>query len=154
MKISNGQKIMLCLINGGCHCMWSSYRMSCNIQERRPHIGLIPLLCFSYRYVKKLLKGYHKWSVHCKYEMLISYGSNVIVKVKVDPPILRASKKWEKMWQNLRGRPFDSEGGGAGTFGRDRLFIFITGSAGKFIFGYIEDRIFIFNRNRKKGGGG
>ena len=26
-------------------------------------------------------------------------------------------------------------GGGAGTFGRDRLFIFITGSAGKFISG-------------------
>ena len=26
-------------------------------------------------------------------------------------------------------------GGGPGTFGRDRLFIFITGSAGKFISG-------------------
>ena len=53
--------------------------------------------------------------------------------------------------QYFRGRPFDSEGGGgggAGTFGRDRLFIFITGSAGKFISGYMEDRIFIFNHNR------
>ena len=38
---------------------------------------------------------------------------------------------------DFRGRPFDSEGGGGapGTFGRDRLFIFITGSAGKFISG-------------------
>ena len=38
----------------------------------------------------------------------------------------------------IRGQPFDPEGGGgggAGTFGRDRLFIFITGSAGKFISG-------------------
>ena len=34
----------------------------------------------------------------------------------------------------LRGRPFDSEGAGAGKFGRDRLFIFITGSAGKKLF--------------------
>ena len=36
----------------------------------------------------------------------------------------------------LMGRPFDSEGGGGpSTFGRDRLFIFITCSAGKFISG-------------------
>ena len=62
----------------------------------------------------------------------------------------------------IRGRLFDSEGG-PGTFGRDRLFIFITCSAGKFISGLTEDRIFIFNRNnflkskkkkkKKKGGG-
>ena len=50
-------------------------------------------------------------------------------------------------------------GGGAGIFGRDRLVIFSTGSARKFISGYIEDRIFIFNRNKffktkKKWGGG
>ena len=31
----------------------------------------------------------------------------------------------------LRGRPFDTEGGGACKFGRDRLFIFIMGMAGK-----------------------
>ena len=42
------------------------------------------------------LKGRHKWSMHAKYEVSISYGSKVIAKVKVDnrqdknnmPPIL------------------------------------------------------------------
>ena len=34
----------------------------------------------------------------------------------------------------VRGQPFDPKvGGGAGTFGVDRLFIFIMGSVGKFI---------------------
>ena len=64
----------------------------------------------------------------------------------------------------IRGPPFDSEGGGggAGTFGRYRLFIFIACSTGKFISGYTEDRIFIRNKflkkqnknKKKKGGGG
>ena len=30
------------------------------------------------------LKGHHKWSMHAKYEVSISYGSKVIAKVKVD----------------------------------------------------------------------
>ena len=34
VQISNGQKLVQCPINGGCHCMWSSSRMSCNIRER------------------------------------------------------------------------------------------------------------------------
>ena len=34
-----------------------------------------------------------------------------------------------------------------GKFGQIRLFIFIMGSAGKFISSQTEDRIFIFNRN-------
>ena len=29
-----GQKLVQCLINGGCHCIWSSSRMSWNIRER------------------------------------------------------------------------------------------------------------------------
>ena len=58
----------------------------------------------------------------------------------------------------------NSEGGGAGKFCRDRLFILITGWAGLFtcIFRYTKDRIFIFNyfnynknlTSKKKGGGG
>ena len=38
---------------------------------------------------------------------------------------------------DLRGRPFNPErgGGGAGKFGWDKLFIFIKGSAEKFISG-------------------
>ena len=34
VQISNGQKLVQCPINGGCHCMWTSSRMSCNIRER------------------------------------------------------------------------------------------------------------------------
>ena len=51
-------------------------------------------------------------------------------------------------------------GGGAGKFGRVRLFLFVAGSVGKFISSQAEDRIFIFNSNnffkkqKKKGGGG
>ena len=30
------------------------------------------------------IKGHHKWSMHAKYEVSISYGSKVIAKVKVD----------------------------------------------------------------------
>ena len=34
VQISNGQKLVVCLINGGCHCIRSSSRLSCNIRER------------------------------------------------------------------------------------------------------------------------
>ena len=71
-------------------------------------------------------------------------------------PLFIILNRWK-----IRGRPFDSEGGGAGKFCRDRLFIFITGWAGLFIFRYTKDRIFIFNyfnynknlTSKKHGGG-
>ena len=49
----------------------------------------------------------------------------------------------------VRGRPFDSEGGGvAGKFCRDGSFIFSMSLAGKFIFRYTKARIFIFTCNK------
>ena len=48
--------------------------------------------------------------------------------------MLKIKQKESDLLVYIRGRPFDSEeGGGAGTFGRDRLFIFIMGSTRKFI---------------------
>ena len=32
VQISKGSKLVLCVINGGCYCIWSSSRMSCNIR--------------------------------------------------------------------------------------------------------------------------
>ena len=48
---------------------------------------------------------------------------------------------------DIRGRPFDSEGGGGAGKGRDILFIFSVSSAGKLIFKNTKARIFIFIRN-------
>ena len=51
----------------------------------------------------------------------------------------------EELIKVIRGRPFDSEGGGgAGKFSRDRL------SAGKFISRYTKARLFIFIRKKKR----
>ena len=59
-----------------------------------------------------------------------------VVSGKVEIPLtgLTTPVGWLSLPQLtvVRGRPFDPEGGG-GTFGRNRLFIFFTGSAGKFI---------------------
>ena len=44
---------------------------------------------------------------------------------------------------DVRGRPFDSEGGGAGKFCRARIFIFEVLRVRKFIFNHLRARLFI-----------
>ena len=60
--------------------------------------------------------------------------------------------------RELRGRPFEPEGWGAGTFGRERLFIFITGNLfrvnrGQNIY-FQQQQIFEKAKKKIKKGGG
>ena len=84
--------------------------------------------------------GWHFWSgqiiyfhhrVGRKIYFRVNRGENIYFK----PQQIFEKARGRGWGGGVRGRLFDSEGGGggAGTFGRDRLFVFITDSAGKFI---------------------